>query len=198
MTGSQRRGHDSRSQSFTTIDDQDTSDRFQSEAVASLFERMQRNTEPEDVRVELMGLRFSNNATEHQVRRAVAVALMKHIQDVLETKTSAIDAAVREVLKKYKTLIQRDNENEDMENQVEFMMLVQRDLVRRKDGERILVFLARQLYNDDIFDEEVFEDWWNDPRSSADEDLVAVRASTQDFVNWLANAEEEESESESE
>ncbi|KAL9105223.1 MAG: hypothetical protein Q9227_009565 [Pyrenula ochraceoflavens] len=189
----------SRSQSFSTsIDGEDSLDSFHSEAVASVFARMQFNTEPEDVRVELMGLRFSNNATEYQVRKAIAVALMKHIQSLLESKTSAADVAVKEALGRYKTLVQRENEDAGLESQVEFMVLAQQDLARRRDGERILVFLARQLYEDEVFGEDVFEDWWNDPRSSADEDMEKVRVSTKPFIDWLATAEEEESESDSE
>lgn len=187
---SKRQG--SRSESFaTSLSDDDTNDRFHQEAVTTIFERIQRNTEPDDVRIELMSLRFGSNASEQQARKAVAVALMKQIQNLLESKTSSVEKAVRETLSRYKLLIQRDKDNEVEENQVEFMLLVQTDLAHRKDGKQILLLLSQQLYEEDLFGEEVFETWWNDARSTAEEDIRAVRESTKPFIDWLATAEEE-------
>lgn len=190
--------HGSRSESFaTSLSDDDPHDRFHQEAVTNIFDRIQRNTEPDNVQVELMGLRFGHNASEQQVRKAVATALMKQIQNLLESKTSSVEKAVRETLSRYKMLIQRDTHGEAIENQVEFMLLAQTDLSHRKDGKQILLFLSQKLYEEDLFGEEVFETWWNDPRSTSNEDMTAVRESTEPFIGWLATAEEE-SESENE
>jgi translation initiation factor eIF-2B subunit epsilon len=50
----------------------------------------------------------------------------------------------------------------------------------------------------DLFEEEAYEQWWADERSSASEEMRQVRSQAQQFVDWLANAEEEESSEEDE
>ena len=180
-------------------DDDDGSrgaERFHHEAVSSLFERMQANTNPDDVRVELMGFRFSNNATEHQVRRAIATAIMKHIQSTVEARGSSgnVNEVVTEVLKRYQILIQREGVKDSIRDQVDFMISAQKDLTHRVDGERILLFVAKDLYDREVFDEDVFTTWWADERSSASDEMSKVREMTRQFVDWLKNAEEESSE----
>ena len=196
----------SRKESFATdlSEDDDAArgaERFHNEAVTSLFERMQTNTDPDDVRVELMGLRFSNNATEHQVRRAVATALMKHIQHTIEItpgSSTTVSDSVSQALKRYQVLIQREGVKDSVDDQVDFMLSAQKDLTRRAEGERILLFTAKELYDKEIFEEDVFTTWWADERSSASEEMRKVRETTRQFVEWLQNAEEESSEDEDE
>ncbi|KKY26888.1 putative translation initiation factor eif-2b epsilon [Phaeomoniella chlamydospora] len=195
----------SRKESFLTDVSDDSVDgvaleRFHHEAVVSLYERMQSNTDPEDVRVELMGLRFSNNSSEHQVRRAVATALMKHIQSTIDATgpSAAVASVVTTTLKRYQILIQREGAEHDVEDQVEFMLASQKDLCHRAEGERILLFVAKDLYDREVFGEEVFIQWWHDERSSATEEMQKVRETTRQFIEWLENAEEESSEEEDE
>jgi translation initiation factor eIF-2B subunit epsilon len=187
----------SRSESFaTTVSDDDGPDRFHHEAVVSLFERMKRGTHQDDVRVELMGLRFAQNATEHQVRRAVAIALMKHISNQVEEERTEVPEAVKHSITRYRSLIQRD-QSQDTAGHVEFLLEAQKDLVHRHEGEQILLHLAKELYVQDLFDEEVFGDWWNDDRSKGTEELKRVKEPSRQFLDWLATADEE-SESEEE
>lgn len=190
----------SRSESFaTTMSDEDGTERFYHEAVSSLFERMQSDAQPEDVRVELMGLRLGNNASEHQVRKAVAVALMKHIQHMIDPGATIIADAVKKALTQYRILVQRDQSQDTSGDQIDFLLHAQHDLTRRKDGEKILLFLAKDLYEMEIFGEEVFTDWWNAEESSSDQEMNRVRQATSHFIEWLANAESEsESEDDSE
>lgn len=65
-------------------------------------------------------------------------------------------------------------------------------------GDTVLLFTAKELYDLELVEEEAYEQWWDDERSSGSEELKSVRGQTQQFVDWLANAEEEESEEESE
>lgn len=190
----------SRSESFATIvSDEDGTDRFHHEAVVNLFERMKRGTDQDDVRVELMGLRFAQNATEHQVRRAVVVALMKHMSNQVEEERMDTADAVKQSITQYRNLIQRDRSQETVAGQVDFLIEAQKDLTRRNKGDQLLLHLAKELYQQDIFDEEVFHHWWNDDRSESMEELKRLKESTKQFMDWLATADEEsESESESE
>jgi translation initiation factor eIF-2B subunit epsilon len=188
----------SRSESFaTTVSDDDSSDRFHHEAVVSLFDRMERSTDQDDVRVELMGLRFAQNATEHQVRRAVAVALMKHMSNQIEEQKVKAPEAVKNSITRYRSLIQRDQGRETAAGQVDFLLEAQRDLVHRNAGDQILLHLAKELYYQDLFEEHVFSDWWGDDRSESTSELKLVKQPSKQFLDWLADADEE-SDSESE
>ncbi|EHY58591.1 translation initiation factor eIF-2B epsilon subunit, GEF [Exophiala dermatitidis] len=187
----------SRSQSFaTSVSDEDPTDRFQHDTVAILVQRMQEGKQADDMLSELMGLRFSGGADETQVRRAVAVALMKHIHSQVDSGVSPAEAA-RRALTAYNTLIRRKGAQQATEAQVAFLLDAQRDLIRRKDGGKTLLFVLKDLYDLEIFGEEAFTEWWADERSSSDPEMAAVRQQSVPFIEWLENAESE-SESESE
>ncbi|KAL6246015.1 translation initiation factor eIF-2B epsilon subunit, GEF [Rhinocladiella similis] len=186
---------DSRRQSFaTSISDDDITDRFQHDTVAILVQRMQEGKQADDMLSELMGLRFSGGADEVQVRKAVAIALMKHIHSEIEAGMSAADAS-RRVLSAYHTLVRRKGATQATDEQVSFLLDAQTDLTRRKDGGKILLFVIKDLYDLEVFSEEAFTDWWEDERSSSEPELAAVRQQSSQFIDWLENAE---SESESE
>ncbi|KAK4937537.1 translation initiation factor eIF-2B epsilon subunit, GEF [Elasticomyces elasticus] len=185
----------SRRQSFaTSMSDEDATDRFQHDTVAILLQRLQEGKQADDMLSELMGLRFSGGADEAQVRRAVAIAFMKHINSEIEEGLSAADVS-RRVLTAYNTLIRRKGAAQTTEEQVLFLLEAQRDLTRRKDGGKTLLFVLKDLYDLEVFGEEAFTEWWEDERSSSGEEMSAVRQQSSQFIEWLENAE---SESESE
>ena len=187
----------SRSESFaTTMSDEDgIVDRFHHEAVLNLFERMQTKTAASDIRLELTNLRLSYNASEHQVRKAVAVAMMKHIQNSVDSGAATAADASRATLSDYRSLVQRGQDQEPVADQVDFLSQAQRDLIHRSDGDKILLFVAKDLYDLEIMGEEAFTQWWGEAGSTSDEGMRKVREATKPFIDWLANAE---SESESE
>lgn len=185
----------SRSQSFgTAMSDEDSTDRFQHDTVAILVQRMQEGKFADDMLSELMGLRFSGGADETQVRKAVAIALMKHIHGEIDGGLSAAEAA-RRVLTAYNTLIRRKGTDQATEEQVSFLLDAQRELIRRKEGGKTLLFVVKDLYDLEVFGEEAFTDWWADERASNEPEMAAVRQPSSPFIAWLENAE---SESESE
>lgn len=104
--------------------------------------------------------------------------------------------AVRDVFTKYREVVDRiifDKDTDKKPDQVDLLLLIQQDLVHRNRGETVLLFTAKELYDLEILEEEAFEQWWADERSSNSDELRKVRAQTQQFVDWLANAEEDES-----
>ena len=191
-----------RSDSFaTTISEEDEGNQFHHDAAKGLFDALERNLGSDVAQLELVGLRMSSNATEHQVRVAVASAFMKHICNLIETKSTGTSETVKSVFTNYKGLVQRtmfDKEKDEKTDQVDFLLQIQKALIKREKGEAILLFTAKELYDLDILEEEAFEQWWADGRSSDDEDMDRVRQQTAQFIEWLANAEEEESEEETE
>jgi translation initiation factor eIF-2B subunit epsilon len=186
----------SRSQSFaTSISDDDGTDRFQHDTVAILLQRMLEGKMVDDMLSELMGLRFSGGADETQVRKAVAGAMARRICGQIEEGVSAADAS-RRTLTAYKTLIRRAQAVQTTSEQAEFLLDVQKELTRRKEGSKVLLFMTKDLYDLDVFGEEAFLSWWNDSESSADPEMVEVRKQAEQFIQWLESAESESEEDE--
>jgi translation initiation factor eIF-2B subunit epsilon len=181
----------SRSQSFATNQsDDDTGDRFQHDTVAILLQRMHEGHGADDMLSELMGLRFSGGADEVEVRRAVATALSKRIISQVEEGVAA-NEATRRTLSSYHTLVRRPNSDQTTAEQIDFMLEAQRYLAKRKEGAKVLLFLAKDLYDLEVFGEESILAWWSDSRSKAEPEMMAVREQTVQFIEWLEEAEEE-------
>ncbi len=151
---------------------------------------MQDGKHADDMLSELMGLRFSGGADETQVRKAVAAALMKHIHGQVENGLSAADAT-RRSLSAYHTLIRRKGAEQTTDEQAAFLLDAQRDLIRRKDGGKTLLFVVKDLYDLEVFTEEAFTAWWADERSSSEPEMAEVRKPSSQFIEWLQNAESE-------
>lgn len=145
-------------------------------------------------------MRMTANASDHQVRRAIVSAFMKQIQQLMEGGKGAGDAA-KDVFSKYREVVDRcmfDRESHKKPDQVDLLLLIQQDLVQRPRGDTILLFTAKELYDLELVEEEAYEQWWADERSSNTDELRKVRNQAQQFVDWLANAEEEDSSEEEE
>lgn len=152
------------------------------------------------VQLELVTLRMSANASDNQVRRAIVTSFMKHIQQLMEGGKGA-GPAVNEVFTAYKEVIERtlfDRSKGQKKDQVDLLLALQQDLIHRNKGDMVLLFTAKSLYELDLIEEEAYGQWWNDERSSNSEEMRTIRNQTQQFVDWLAEAEEESSEEESE
>jgi len=189
----------SRSQSFSAgLDDEDVPDRFQQDTVAILLQRLQEGKHADDMLSELMGLRFGGGADETQVRNAVAVALMKHIQNMIDKGSATAAEASQKTLAAYKTLIRRSGAQQTTGEQVAFLLDIQKDLVHRSEGAKILLFVTKDLYDMNVFEEESFTQWWNDERSSNETGMAKVREASSQFIEWLENAESESEDEEDE
>ncbi|KAF2436009.1 heat shock transcription factor 2 [Tothia fuscella] len=202
----------SRTSSFisTASDEDGTSEEnhakhFHSEAANSVFDQLQRGVDPANIQLELTSLRMSTNASFHQVRRAIAQAFMKQISQLIESGTSA-PQAVSGTLKTHKTLIDRsihDKDHDVKEEQVDFLMCVQKDAVTRKEGDVLLMHMVKELVNLDIIEVEGIEQWWGDSRSVDTSEMGNIRKMTKKLVDYLLeddddddSGEEEESEEE--
>ncbi|KAL9094394.1 MAG: hypothetical protein Q9165_003244 [Trypethelium subeluteriae] len=195
--------------SISTLNDEDSddgmsqasgADTFQHDASNSILDSMQKGDKWEDIQVELMALRLSTNASDYQVRKAIAVAFMKRIEQLIEESGLSLKSAVESTLQENKGLIQRnlgDADKSGKTDQVDLLLLMQADLVHRRDGDKILVFVCTELYKADILEKEAFEQWWGDVKSSADESMRKVRERTRQFMDVLEEEEEEEEEEDS-
>ncbi|EGC42442.1 translation initiation factor eIF-2B epsilon subunit [Histoplasma capsulatum var. duboisii H88] len=186
-----------------SLDDDADRSHFHHDAVNSVYDGLCDGLSADVVQLELVGLRMSANASEHQVRHAVVTAFIKRIQGLMDAPSplSASDA-VKQVLGKYKDILDRivfdRDEPARKPDQVDLLLLIQQELVEKSRGETVLLFMAKELYDLETVEEEAFEQWWADERAVANEGLKKVRRQTEPFIEWLANADSEEDEEEEE
>ncbi|KAG0647048.1 eIF-2B GDP-GTP exchange factor subunit epsilon [Hyphodiscus hymeniophilus] len=202
----------SRLSSFTgSISDDDgaggsSNENFHHEAVAGLLDTLREAKDFDSAKLEFMGLRLSNDATDHQIRRAIATAFTKRISQLVENdKMDAFKASLQTfsmsgAVKFLNEVAVGTAKKED--DQVDFIRALQKDLVHRNSGETILFAVCKALYDLDVLEEEAYARWWNDCEEMGegeDGEMKRVREKTGVFVEWLDNAsEDEESDSDEE
>lgn len=191
-----------RAESFATSLSDDNNDHdFHPDAASSIFDSLQRGDTADVIQLELMGLRMSSNASDHQVRHAVVTAFLKRIAGLMDADALGASDAVKTVFAKNTDLVARtifDKARAQKVDQVDFLLLVQRDLVRRRKGEMVLLFAVKELYDLEVLEEEGVLQWWADERSCDSEELSRVRGQTEQFVQWLENADEDSGDDEEE
>ncbi|KAF2204941.1 translation initiation factor eIF-2B subunit epsilon [Delitschia confertaspora ATCC 74209] len=168
---------------------------FDHDAAASIYDSLVEGHESANVQLELTSLRMSTNASEHQVRRAVVVAFVKRIAQLMKAGTSVRDA-VAQVFGQHKELLDRTMFDKDLSgkvDQVDFMLLLQADLARKENGDIILLSAATKLVEMDVIEEEGMQQWWADVKSCEAEEMKRVREKTQQLIDFLEQSSEEES-----
>ncbi|KAL8974324.1 MAG: hypothetical protein Q9197_001444 [Variospora fuerteventurae] len=166
---------------------------FHAEATASILDGLQKEHSPENISLELGALRMTLNASQHDVRRAVAAALVKRITNLENSGTGAREA-VTAVLTKYSSLVDRiifDKETNGKPDQVDFLLLVQKELVSKERGNSLLLLVAKEVYDLELIEEDGILQWWADTRSS-EGSMGSVRGLVQHFITFLEEAEEDE------
>lgn len=180
-------------------DDEREENHFVQDAATSLYDSLRDGITSDVAQLELVSMRMTANASDNQIRRAVVAAFMKRVQQLMEEQGKGAGDAVREIWGTYREIVERcmfDRESAVKADQVDLLLLLQQDLVSRPRGDTVLLFTAKELYELELLEEEAFEQWWADARSSASDELKKVRVQAQQFVDWLANAEEEDSDEE--
>jgi translation initiation factor eIF-2B subunit epsilon len=127
----------------------------------------------------------------------VAVAMSKRVVNLIESGKSPKNA-VAGTIPNNKRLIKGCVDIKREDEQAEFLLFLQTDLVHRPQGDKVLLFVANALATNDLVEAEGFEQWWEDPRSSASEELKKVRADTKQLVDVLVGDDEEEDDEEDE
>jgi translation initiation factor eIF-2B subunit epsilon len=194
----------SRLSSFASDDAEGgNNENFHHDAVEGLLGTLREDGDFDSAKLEFMGLRLSNNATDGQIRRAIAVAFTKRISQLVEndkmdaSKAAAQAFGVSGADRFIKNVAIGNEAKED--DQVDFIYRLQKDLVHRNNGPVILAAVSQRLYQMEILEEEAFERWWVECEELKDEDegMKTVREKTAVFIDWLRQAESE-SESEDE
>ena len=166
---------------------------FHLEATSSILDGMVEGHAPDTIFLELNGYRMSVDAQPHAVLSSVVSAFMKRIAQLTDNGTTTREA-VKNVFTKYKALIDRvilDKAAKQKTDQVDFLLCVQKDVVGRPKGADLLLFVAKEVYDLDLVEEEGVLQWWEDDRSSKG-DFGVIRGLTEQFVTFLREAEEDE------
>ena len=170
---------------------------FHVEATASVLDGLQKGDPADTIIIELNGYRMSTNASQHEVRKAVVAAVMRRVSNLSAgDNTSAMSAreAVREVFGKYRGLVERtmfDKDVDEKGDQVDFLLLLQKEVLGRPNGNQLLLFVSNELYDSEIIEEDGFLQWWDSERSVQGE-MGKVRDLTGKFITFLREAEEED------
>jgi translation initiation factor eIF-2B subunit epsilon len=199
----------SRLSSFVSTSDDDeisgpssaSGENFHKDAVADVYRTLSENGDFSNTRVEFTSLRLSNNATDHHVRRAIAVAFTKRIASLVDSGIDTSNAVSQTVSMPGAVAFLIDvavGRSKKIEDQVDFVVCAQKDLTHRGKGDVILFALCKELYENEVIEEEGFEAWWEDARTVETEGMKNVRTRTQAFIDWLREAEEEDSEDDNE
>lgn len=176
---------------------------FHLEATASILDGLQNDALPDTIMLELSGYRMSTNASQHEVRKAVVAAFMKRISNLLGEDGGAgisMREAVYQVFTTYQTLVERTTFDRDADlkvDQVDFLMLVQKEAVGRPKGDQLLLFVVKEVSDLEIIEEDGVLQWWEDERSK-EREMGRVRVLTEQFITFLKEAEEDEDSSEEE
>lgn len=170
---------------------------FHVEATASILDGLQKGDPPDTIILELNGYRMSTNASQHEVRKAVVAAFLKRVSYLSAgDNTSGISAreAVREVFRKYRGLVERtmfDKDADEKVDQVDFLLLLQKEALGRPNGDQSLLFVTNELYDSDVIEEDGVLQWWDHERSIEGE-MGKVRGLTEPFITFLREAEEDD------
>jgi translation initiation factor eIF-2B subunit epsilon len=177
---------------------------FHGDAVTGLLESLRADdtTDFDGAKLEFMGLRLANDASDTAMRRAIAVAFARRAAELLTT-LEPTKAAERALLSKKGAVkfIREVGVGGGEAEQVEFELALQKTLVALVGAKNLeparagalLAALLQQLYNQDVLEEEGILAWWADKRAADGDTMAAVRDKCKVLVEWLENADEEDS-----
>lgn len=181
---------------------------FHSDAVHGLLDALRAESGDFDsAKLEFMGLRLANDASDQMMRKAVATAFARRAAELLTPEhgshepTKAAEKVLTASQGAAKFVAEVGVAGEESE-QVEFILYLQKALQHVKGVEMnragvLLAALLQQLYALDILEEEGITEWWEDERAAEGEGMTTLREKCRVLVEWLENADEEDSDEDS-
>lgn len=196
----------SRLSSFASVSEDEHggagAENFHHDAVAGILDTLATAGDFDSAKLEFMGLRLANDVTDHQVHRAIAVAFTKRIAQLVEGGATDAGRASHETfgLRGARTFVAdvAIGRERRVADQVDFLLCAQKDLCHRASGDVILFAVLKELYELELVGEEAVLAWWADARGSEGDEMGVVRRRAAAFVQWLEEAEEEDSDSDDE
>ncbi|KHO01046.1 translation initiation factor eIF-2B epsilon subunit [Metarhizium album ARSEF 1941] len=175
---------------------------FHADAVHGLLDALRGETSDFDgAKLEFMGLRLANDASDGMMREAIATAFALRAAELLTPEHGSLEptkAAEKALtLKKGATaFIGEVGVGGEESEQVEYILATQKALQRIKNHDQarlstLLAAMLQQLYVLDILEEDGILGWWQDGRAADGAGMAALKANCKVLIEWLENAEEE-------
>ncbi|KAH7157162.1 nucleotide-diphospho-sugar transferase [Dactylonectria macrodidyma] len=182
---------------------------FHNDAVHGLLDALRADSDDFDsAKLEFMGLRLANDASDSMMRRAVAVSFARRAAELLTPEYGPLEPskAAEKTLTASKGAAKFVDEvgvGGGEPEQVDFIIALQKGLLHAKGPDQsrlgtLLAALLQQLYALDILEEEGILSWWGDERAAEGDGMVALKDKCRVLVEWLENAEEEDDDSDDE
>lgn len=185
-------------------------DQFHGDAVHGLVDalRADDNEDFDSAKLEFMGLRLANNASDSMMRKAIAVAFATRAAELMNPENGGLEPtkAAGKALTSKKGAVKFITEvgvgGNKVDLHAEFSLALQKALAAIKglDSARagtLLAALLQQLYSLDVLEEEGILAWWADARAAENDTLSKIKEKSRVLVEWLENADEEDSDEES-
>ena len=192
-------------------DDASKPDGFHTDAVHGIVDALRADDSDDfdSAKLEFMGLRLANNASDSSMRRAIAVAFVRRAAELLTPEHGGLEPtkAAGEALTSKRGAVKFIKEvgvgGEEVAQQAEFALALQKGLLGVKGleaarGGTLLAALLQQLYSLDVLEEEGILAWWADQRAGEGESMNVLKEKCRVLVEWLENADEEGSSEEEE
>lgn len=188
---------------------------FHADAVHGLLDALRADSGDFDsAKLEFMGLRLANNASDDMMRRAVATAFARRAAELTAggehggpmEPSKAAEAALTARGGAVKFVDEVGVGGGEAE-QVAFILATQTALrevattsvgtggVDAAKAGTVLAALMQQLYALDVLEEDGILEWWENERAVEGEGMAALKDKCRVLVEWLENAEEEEEDS---
>lgn len=180
---------------------------FHKEAVHGLLDALRGEEDDfEGAKLEFMGLRLGQDASDSSVRRAVTAAFVRRAVELLSSPehggslepSKAAERAIAGKEGASKFLREVGVGNGSVTEQVEFILSLQKSLVSHV-GEveparlgTLLAAMLQRMYNGDVVEEDGILAWWADKRSAEGESMNVVKSRCKVLVDWLEESSEEE------
>ncbi|KAF4456590.1 translation initiation factor eIF-2B subunit epsilon [Fusarium austroafricanum] len=179
---------------------------FHSEAVHGLVDALRAESGDFDsAKLEFMGLRLSNDASDAMMRRAVATAFARRAVELMTPEHGGLEPAkaaqqalnARKGATKFINEVGIGGDDDNETEQVEFIIALQKALTRAQGPEQsrvgiLLAALLQNLYALDILEEEGILNWWENEGAIDGEAMALLKEKCHVLVEWLENAEEED------
>ncbi|PNY25199.1 translation initiation factor eIF-2B subunit epsilon, partial [Tolypocladium capitatum] len=181
---------------------------FHADAVHGLLDALRANSGDFDsAKLEFMGLRLANDASDAMMRRAVATAFARRAAELLTPEHGALEPSkaaelavtARNGATKF---IDEIGVGGDEPEQIEFILALQKALQHTQGAGQgrtgtLLAAMLQQLYALDILEEDGILGWWEDERAGEGSGMAALKEKCRVLVEWLENAEEEDDDDDS-
>ena len=180
---------------------------FHADAVHGLLDALRANSGDFDsAKLEFMGLRLANDASDAMMRKAVATAFARRAAELLTPDHGSLEptkAAERALTagNGATKFIDEVGVGGGEPEQIEFILALQKSLQYTKGAEQgktgtLLAAMLQQLYALDILEEDGILGWWEDERSGEGDGMATLKEKARVLVEWLENASEEEDDDE--